>query len=106
MRYHEPHHNVHVGRDENIKYSGNEFEIIGVSKPTDYPCIWLTNGNPSEHHVYADSTYFDRSINTVRIAGRHGQVLGPAAYERGDFNQSIKNTLNRYPLYKPNMPLY
>ena len=37
LRYHEPHHNV--GRDENIKYSGNEFEIIGVSNPTDYPCI-------------------------------------------------------------------
>ena len=103
LRYHEPHHNV--GRDENIKYSGNEFEIIGVSNPTDYPCIWLTNGNPSEHHVYADNTYFGRG-NTVRIAGRHGQVLGPAAYERGDFNQSIKNTLNRYPLYKPNIPLY
>ena len=36
---------------------GMNFEIIGVSNPTDYPCIWLTNGNPSEHHVYADNTY-------------------------------------------------
>ena len=42
------------------------FEIIGVNNPTDYPCIWLTNGNPSEHHVYADNTYFGRS-NTLGL---------------------------------------
>ena len=70
-------------RTSNIQ--GMNFEIIGVSNPTDYRCIWLTNGNPSEHHVYADNKYFGRGINTVRIVGRHGQVLGPAAYERGNF---------------------
>ena len=102
LRYYEPHL---VGRDENIKYSGNEFEIIGVSNPTDYPCIWLTNGDTSQHYVYRDNIYFGQS-DTVKIAGSGGQVLDLAAYEQGDFDQSIKDTLNRFPLYKPNIPLY
>ena len=102
LRYHEPHR---VGRDENIKYSGNEFEIIGVSNPTYYTCIWLTNGDTSQHHVYRDNIYFGRS-DTVKIAGRGGQVLDPAAYQQGDFDQRIKDRFNRYPLYNPNIPLY
>lgn len=102
LRYHEPHL---VGRDENIKYSGNEFEIMGVSDPTNYPCIWLTNGNTSQHYVYRDNKYFGRS-DTVKIAGRGGQVLGPAAYEQVDFDQSIKDRLNSFPLYEPHIPPY
>ena len=102
LRYYEPHR---VGRDESIKYSGNEFEIMGVSNPTDYPVIWLTNGDTSQHYVYRDNIYFGRS-DTVKIAGRDGQVLGLAAYEQGDFDQRIKDRLNRFPLYKPNIPLY
>lgn len=103
LRYHEPHH---VGRDENIKYSGNEFEIVGVSNPTDYPCIWLTNGDTSQHYVYRDNIYFGQG-DTVKIAGWRNQVLGLAAYEQGDFDQRIKNMLNNsYPLYELNIPLY
>ena len=106
LRYYEPHG---VGKDENITYSENEFEIIGVSNPTNYTCIWLSNGKLSEHHVYTDNKYFGQSpSSTVKIAGRDGQVLGSTAYEQGNFPQAIKNYYSHssFRLYKPNIPPY
>ena len=54
-------------RYENIKYSGNEFEIIGVSNLTDYPCIWLTNGNPSEHRTCTQTTHILAEVTRLAL---------------------------------------
>ena len=53
--YYEPHD---IGIDWNITYSANVFEIVGVSDPTNYICIWLTNGDLSQHHVLQDNVYY------------------------------------------------
>ena len=47
--YYEPHD---IGIDWNITYSANVFEIV---------CIWLTNGDLSQQHVFQDNVYYDDS---------------------------------------------
>ncbi|XP_078353504.1 uncharacterized protein LOC144638181 isoform X2 [Oculina patagonica] len=97
LSYFEPHF---VGKDENIKYSANVFEIVGSSHPTQYRCIWLTNGNLAQHHVYSDNVY-DGTSTPVKLQGR----FGTPSYETGNIDQAIQNLYN-YPAYKLNIPPY
>ena len=97
ISYYEPHH---TGKDENITYSANVFEIVGVSNPTKYKCIWLTNGDTSHHHVYEDNVYYGTTTK-VKLQARHGTP----SYEKGDIDDEIKDLYN-YPPYKLNIPPY
>ena len=97
LSYYEPHH---TGKDENIAYSANVFEIVGVSDPTKYRCIWLTNGDTSHHHVYEDNVYYG-TTKKVKLQARHGTP----SYEKGDIDDKIKDLYN-YPPYKLNIPPY
>ncbi|KAL9950587.1 hypothetical protein ACROYT_G043107 [Oculina patagonica] len=97
LSYYEPHF---VGKDENIKYSANVFEIVGSSHPTQYRCIWLTNGNLAQHHVYRDNVYNGTST-PVKIQARSGTP----SYETGHIDQAIQNLYN-YPAYKVDIPPY
>ena len=97
LSYYEPHH---TGKDENIKYSANVFEIAGVSDPTKYTCIWLTNGDLSQHHVYEDNVYYGTRTK-VKLQARHGSPW----YANGHIDAAIKNRYN-YPPYKLNIPPY
>ena len=97
LSYYEPHS---VGKDENIKYSANVFEIVGFSNPTKYRCIWLTNGNPSQHHVYKDNVYHGTSTPVKLQADG-----GTPSYETKDIEQKIKD-LYKYPVYKLDIPPY
>ncbi|PFX26277.1 hypothetical protein AWC38_SpisGene9047 [Stylophora pistillata] len=97
LSYYEPHS---VGKDENIKYSANVFEIVGFSHPTQYTCIWLTNGDPSQHHVYRDNVYYGTSTPVKLQADG-----GTPSYETKDIDQEIKNLYN-YSAYKLDIPPY
>ena len=97
LSYYEPHH---TGKDENITYSANVFEIVGVSDPTKYRCIWLTNGDTSHHHVYEDNVYYGTTTK-VKLQARHGTP----SYEKGAIDDEIKDLCN-YPPYKLNIPPY
>ena len=101
ISYYEPHWRSHSGIDENIKYSANEFEIVGVSNPNNYTCIWLTNGNLSHHHVYEDNVYFGTDTK-VKLEARNAAP----SFEPGSINASISAHYNRYPLYDLNIPIY
>ena len=95
--YYEPHY---AGKDVNIKYSANVFEIVGVSNLSLFACIWLTNGNLSQHHVYRDNIYYGTTM-LVTIEARNRI----ATYETGDIDQEIKDLYN-YTAYKLNIPHY
>ncbi|XP_078372201.1 uncharacterized protein LOC144655897 [Oculina patagonica] len=97
LSYYVPHF---VGNDENIKYSANVFEIFGSRHPTQYRCIWLTNGNLTQHHVYRDNVYNGTST-PVRLQGR----FGTPSYETKDIDQVIQNLYN-YSAYKLDIPPY
>ena len=97
LSYYEPHH---TGKDENIKYSANVFEIVGVSDPTMYRCIWLTNGDLSQHHVYEDNVY-----NGTRTKVKLQANRATPSYEKGDIDDKIEDLYN-YPPYKLNIPTY
>ncbi|XP_068727111.1 uncharacterized protein [Montipora capricornis] len=97
ISYYEPHF---TGRDENVKYSANEFEFIGVSNPFIYDCIWLTNADLSHHHVYQDNVYYGTS-GEVRLEARHSTP----SFQTGNISIQIKNRFNYLP-YKLNIPTY
>ena len=97
IRYYEPHY---TGRDDNISYSANEFEIVGVSDPTKYKCIWLTNGDLSHHHVYKDNVYFGTNTK-VKLEARPK----PPSFEPGSIDAFI-SALYSYCPYKLNIPTY
>ncbi|XP_022789599.1 uncharacterized protein LOC111329230 isoform X2 [Stylophora pistillata] len=97
LSYYEPHF---VGDDENIKYSANVFQILGSSCPTQFTCIWLTNGNASQHHVYRDNVYYG-TPTPVKLQVRRGTP----SYEENDIDQEIKNLYN-YSAYKLDIPPY
>ena len=99
ISYYEPLH-TQGRRDENIKYSANVFEIVNVSDPTIYPCIWLTRGRVSQHHVYEDNVYYNTTTK-VMLQARH---VTPS-YENGTIDVTIQNFFN-YPPYKLNIPPY
>lgn len=98
LSYYEPHF---VGNDENIKYSANVFEIVGSNHPTQDRCIWLTNGNIAQHHVYRDNVYYGTTTPVELEA--HGSTS--PSYETGNIDQEIQNRYN-YPAYKLNIPTY
>ena len=95
--YYEPHD---IGIDWNITYSANVFEIVGVSDPTNYICIWLTNGDLSQHHVLQDNVYYGTKM-PVKLYADDSTPL----HETEKNNDSITNWYN-YPLYKLNIPPY
>ena len=97
LSYYEPHH---TGKDKNITYSANVFEIVGVSDPTIYRCIWLTNGHTSHHRVYKDNVYYG-TTKKVKLQARYATP----SYEKGDIGDEIKDLYN-YPPYKLNIPPY
>ncbi|PFX28172.1 hypothetical protein AWC38_SpisGene7068 [Stylophora pistillata] len=98
LGYFEPHN---AGKDENIRYSANVFEIIGaVRNSTKYACIWLTSGNLSEHHVYTDNVYYG-TTTPVMLEARNAT----ASYDAGNIGQEIKDLYN-YPAYKLDIPPY
>lgn len=81
ISYYEPHRKMEEGNDKNLRYSENIFKIVRANNSTPQgACIWLTNGNVSEHHVYRDNV-FDVATKTVGIQSRW--VLNPS-YENGD----------------------
>ena len=97
LSYYEPHF---TGRDENVTYSANEFEFIGVSDPTIYECIWLTNGDLSHHHVYQDNVYYGTTTK-VKLEARHTTP----SFQTGNISIQIKDRFNYRP-YKLNIPTY
>lgn len=97
ISYYEPHNQ---GRDRNITYSANVFEIFGVSDPSNYTCIWLTNGDLSQHHVLQDNSYYGAKM-PVKLHARYSTPL----HETKENNVGITNRYN-YPLYKLNIPPY
>lgn len=99
ISYYEPHN---TGRDENITYSGNTFEIDNDSDPTIYRCIWLTNGDITHHHVYEDNVYYGTTIK-VKLEARKSTP----PYEKAD-TAIVAVVRNRYnfPPYKLNIPTY
>ena len=99
ISYYEPHF---TGRDENITYLGNTFEIINRSDPTNYRCIWLTNGDVTHHHVYEDNVYYNTTTK-VKLEARKGTPR----YEKENiaFGTAVRNTYN-FPPYKLNIPTY
>lgn len=87
-------------RDENIVYSANVFEIVNVSNPTICRCIWLTNGNVSQHHVYEDNVYYGTSTK-VKLQARNDTP----SHQTGNIDPAIQNLYN-YPPYQLNIPPY
>ena len=87
-------------KDENIVYSANVFEIVNVNNPTNYTCIWLTNGNVSQHHVYEDNVYYGTSTK-VKLEARHGIP----SHQKGNIDPAIQDLYN-YPPYQLNIPPY
>lgn len=74
ISYFEPHC---VGKDTNIVFTTNVFEILGLDG-THWPVgIHITNGNTREHHVFRDNVYFGTSI-PVNLTG-----FGEIRYEEG-----------------------
>ena len=60
IRYYEPQLR---GADENLVYSANTFEIVNPpASLTHPPCIFLTNGDVSQHKVYDDNVYQGTNI--------------------------------------------
>ncbi|PFX28170.1 hypothetical protein AWC38_SpisGene7067 [Stylophora pistillata] len=84
--------------DEDIYYSVSVFEILGTIDPTEYACVWLTNGNLSQHHVYTDNIYYG-TATPVKLQANEGTL----SYETGDIDQEFKD-LYSYPAYKLNIP--
>ena len=87
-------------RDQDIRYSANVFQIVNVSNPTNFSCIWLTNGRLPEHHVYEDNVYYNTSTK-VKVQARNAAP----SYETGDIDVAIQNAYNYTP-YKLNIPPY
>ena len=101
ISYYEP-LNTHPGnRDENIKYSANVFEIVNVSDPTIFPCIWLTRGRVAQHHVYEDNVYY----NTTTKVKLHAYGNQTPPYEMGAIDAEIQTRYNYTP-YELNIPPY
>ena len=89
-----------TGVDKNLTYSANQFEIVDVSDPTSYTCIWLTNGDLSNHHVYKDNVYYG-TTTTVKLQARHETP----SFETGNIDVSIPSRYS-YPVYELNIPTY
>ena len=75
ISYYEPHLNgtdpSTDGQDKNLRYSANVFQIVGASNsPPTEVCIFLTNGDQSEHHIYNDNFYW-HTTQAVNLQGRH-----------------------------------
>lgn len=73
-----------TGVDKNLTYSANQFEIVDVSDPTSYTCIWLTNGDLSHHQVYKDNVYYGTTTK-VKLQARHETP----SFETGNIDVSI-----------------
>ncbi|XP_028394561.1 uncharacterized protein LOC114518768 [Dendronephthya gigantea] len=96
--YSKPHF---AGVDENVTYSANVFEIIGGQSPPTEDCIFLTNGNLTEHHVYEDNVY----NGTTRKVGIHHRHYTPS-YETGNISATLIAPYQNMRLPKYNIPTY
>ena len=101
ISYYEPLDTYPGNRDENIKYSANVFEIVNVSDPTSYRCIWLTNGRVLQHHAYEDNVYYNTTTK-VKLQARGNQT---PSYETGAIDLEIQKLYNYTP-YELNIPPY
>ena len=74
--------------------------LKSLEPATEYACVWLTNGNLSQHHVYTDNVYYG-TATPVKLQANEGT----SSYETGNIDQEIKDLYN-YPAYKLNIPPY
>lgn len=90
ISYLEPHF---VGRDTNIVFTSNVFEIVGFNDTSRPVGIHITNGNKREHHVFRDNVYFGTSI-PVKLAAFGGEVR----FEEGFPNPHLTLPYNKIPV--------
>ena len=76
-------------------------EIIGGHSPPTKDCIFLTDGNLTQHHVYEDNVYYG---TTQRMGIEHRR--GTPTYETGNISSTMIAPYQNMSLPKYNIPTY